>query len=196
MKSALFALVAAAAIFFNTPAQAAEFQLKGVRLGISSEEACGTSVPTDGFGDIIRKNKESAPSLIDMRTMECAVAYQSFGGVRMKKPALLFFLEDELILFKIELDGLSLEDAVQIYRALVGEYGKPSRTKSGNIVTDIWKKSGNTLEFERTGHEWDNNDVIVILRQDKGYRTYQSRFKANSAILNKLDAKNIGKDIR
>lgn len=199
MKPASFltvGIVAASILLTAAPVFAAGFQLKGVRIGSSIEDACGHSKVTDKFGDIIRENKESAPLLVDMRTVECNVQYKSFASIPLDKPALLMFLNDELILFKIEINGLSLENAVSIYRALVNEYGKPSRVKSGQFVTDTWKRNGQTLEFENLGRSWDNNDVTVILRDEKGFRTFQSRHKTNSAILHKMSSRNASKDTR
>lgn len=175
---------------------AADFQLKGVSLGTSATTVCGSSKITDNFDDIVRKYKADIPSLIDMDTKECEVEYESFGGNRLAEPARLLFLNDSLILFKLKLVGLPLSNFVDIYKALIEDYGKPQRAKSGRFVTDTWKRKGETLILERLGREWDDNDVTIILRQDTGYRTFQSRHKANSAVLERLDADKTKKDMR
>ncbi len=183
-------------LILSKVAAAADFQLKGVSLGVSATAACGSSKITDNFGDIVRKYKADTPSLIDMGTKECEVEYESFGGNRLTEPARLLFLNDSLILFKLELAGLPLSNFVDIYKALVEEYGKPQRTKSDPFVTDTWKRKGATLVLERLGGSWDDNDVKIILRHDAGYRTYQSRLKTNSTVLEKLDAAKTKKDMR
>ena len=175
---------------------AANFQVKGVALGASAATTCGNSKITDNFGDIIRKYKEDTQSLVDLGTTECEVKYVSFGGNRIDKPASLLFLNDALILFKLELVRLPLTNFVDIYKGLVEDYGKPQRSKSAPFVTDTWKRNGETLILERLGREWDDNDVTIILRQDSGYRTYQTRSKANLTVLEKLDAQNTKKDMR
>ena len=96
----------------------------------------------------------------------------------------------------MELNGLSLSNFVDIYKALLGDYGKATRVISRPFVTDTWKVRGQTLLLERLGREWDDNDVTIILRQDEGYRIYVSRSTANSEILKALDAKRIQKNIR
>jgi hypothetical protein len=111
-------------------------------------------------------------------------------------PAKLLFLDGSLILIKLELIGLPLSNFVDIYKALIADYGKPRRSISRPFVNDAWKQHGETLILERLGREWDDNDVTVILRQDSGYRIYEARSKANSIKLESLDAKKTKKDIR
>lgn len=177
-------------------AGAANFQLKGASLGVSAASVCGISKITNNFNEIIKKYKTEPQSLVDMETTECEVDYASFGGSRLDKPANLLFLNDKLIVLKLELAGLPLSNFVDIYKALVEDYGKSQRSKSAPFVTDTWKRNGETLTLERLGREWDDNDVSIILRQDSGYRTYQTRYKANAAALEKLDAQKTKKDMR
>lgn len=158
--------------------------------------ACGSSKVTDSFGELIKKHKADAPSLIDMGTTECEVEYASFGGNKLSSPAKLLFLNDSLILIKLELSSLTLSNFVDIYKALIEDYGKPKRSVSRPFVTDTWKQRGETLVLERLGREWDDNDVTVILRQDSGYRAYETRSKANAIELEKLDGRKTRSDIR
>lgn len=177
-------------------ARASSFQLKSLSIGATAASACGTSVVTDHFGDIVTKYKADVPTLVDLHTTECEVDFQSFGGSSLARPAQLLFLDGSLILVKLELVSLPLTNFVDILRTLTADYGKAVRLKSPPFVTDTWRRNGQTLVLERLGREWDDNDVTVILRQDSGYRTYEARFKANSDALKKLSAKKIKDDIR
>lgn len=178
------------------PAQAQTFQLKGVTIGSTSAIACGTSKITDAMGDIIRASQSEAPSLVDMRTTECEVDFGTFGGNKLSIPAKLLFLDGRLILLKIELTGLPLANFVDIYKALLADYGKAARAISRPFVADTWKARGQTLVLERLGREWDDNDVTIILKGDEGYGVYEARSSANSKILKALNAKRTRNDIR
>lgn len=195
-KKSILRLCTTAWFFACVTVHAASFQLKGVTLGSSPAVACGSSKVTDNFGVLFRKHKADAPSLIEMGTTECEVEYASFGGNKLAGPAKLLFLDDSLILIKLELSSLPLASVVDIRKALLGDYQKPKRSVSRPFVTDTWRQHGETLIFERLGREWDDNDVTIILRQDSGYRTYEIRSKANSLELEKLEGRKTKKDIR
>ncbi len=183
-------------LVFSEPSFSEKFQIKGVSLGVPATSACRGSKITDNLGDIIRENKAAAPSLIEMGTTECEMRYPSFGGNRLTEPVKLLFLNDSLILFKLELGGLPLSNFVDIFKAFVRDYGQPNRKKSGPFVTDTWKQNGETLILERLGRQWDDNDVTIILRNETAYLTFQSRFDTNSALLNNLKANKTRNDMR
>ena len=195
-NKSLLRLFTTAWLFACSTVYAANFQLKGIILGSSAAVVCGSSEVTDNFGEFIRKYKAEAPSLIDMGMTECELEYASFGGSKLAGPAKLFFLNDSLILIKLELSSLPLSNFVDIYKALQEDYGKSKRVVAKPFVTDTWRQNGQTLILERLGREWDDNDVTIILRQDSGYRSYEIRNKANALELKKLEGRKIKNDIR
>ena len=195
--AALRWVVFALALATSCPsAYAVSFQLKGITLGARAASACGQAPISDSLGELVRQSRAEAPDLVDMGTTECEVEFASFGGSSLAAPAKLLFLNDELILIKFELKSLSLSSFVDILTALQTEYGKSKRVISRPFVTDTWKQQGQTLLLERTGREWDDNDAVIILRQDAGYRTYQQRSEKNRVIFERLAARQKRDDIR
>lgn len=192
----IIGVLALVAVGFVEPACAAGFQLKGLAIGMSAKEACGEAEITDKLGDLIRQYKAEAPSLQEMGTTECEVRYPSFGGSALAGPAKLLFMDDKLISVRLELEGLSLASFLDIYKALLKEYGKSKWVKSDPFVTDTWRRDGQTLLLERLGREWDDNDVLIIWRHEKSAQAYQTRYDANTAVLKRLDANRIRSDIR
>lgn len=195
-KKTLFQLSATALLFTCLAAHAESFQIKGLSLGSSSAVACGSAEVTDSFGELVKENKADAPPLIKMGTNECEVEFPSFGGNKLTTPAKLLFLNDALILIKIEIPSIPLSNFVDIYKSMIEDYGKSKRSISRPFVTDTWKQRGQTLILERLGRDWDDNGVAVILRQDSGYRIYEARSKENLIKLKKLANKKTKEDIR
>lgn len=177
-------------------AHAANFQLKGITLGARAATACGKAPVTDRYGELVRQSRAQAPDLVEMGTTECEVEFASFGGNALASPARLLFLNDALILIKFELNGLSMTSFVDILKAFQTDYGNAKRVISRPFVTDTWKQHGQTLILERTGREWDDNDTVIILRQDAGFQIYQRRSDTNRRILERLEARQKRDDIR
>ena len=196
MKKVFYASLISVLFTLSGEAAAANFQIKGWSMGMPAVEACGAATITDNFGDIVRRYKGEVPELRDMGTTECEVPVASFGGSEVSSPAELLFVKNALVLVKLKLKALPLSNFVDIYKAFNADYGKAKRVTNRPFVTDTWTKSGESLVLERLGHEWDNNDVTVILKQDAGYRNFEAMHKANAAILRKLGTENVKQDIR
>lgn len=190
------ALIALALTGCSLNAQAANFQLKGMALGVRAATVCGNALITDRLGELVRQSRAQARDLVEMGTTECEVEFASFGGNALNLPARLLFLNDALILIKFELNGLSMSSFVDILKAFQTDYGSAKRVISRPFVTDIWKQRGQTLILERTGREWDDNDAVIILRQDAGYQVYQRRSDTNRRVLERLEARKKRDDIR
>lgn len=197
MRKHLLAIGVALLAWTSTSnAQTKQFQLKGLVLGASPANACGSAPVTDDFGEIIRKYKSQAPHLVDMGTQECEPEIGSFGGQQAAGPAKLLFLDGKLMLVKIELANISLSNFVSILRGLTDEYGKPSRKIARPFVTDSWKATGATLTIERLGREWDDNNVTILLKNDAAFAIYESRSETNRKILGALDQSAVKRDMR
>jgi hypothetical protein len=188
--------VAVLALALAVSAHSAEFQLKGLSLGSAAATACGSSEVTSNFDDIIKSSKPDAPALVEMGTTECKVDFATFGGSKLDGPANLLFVNDSLILIKLQLASLPLADFVDIYKALSDDYGKSKRTTSRPFVTDTWKQHGSTLILERAVKAWDDNDVLIVLRDDASYATYDAQFKANALQLKNLALRQKKQDMR
>lgn len=178
------------------PSFAERFQLKGLSLGVSSITACGDSEVTSKLDDIIKTYKSQVPSLIEMGATECEVKTSSFGGNDVTEPTHLLFQDGALILLKLEINQIPVTNVLPIYESFVRDYGKPKRVTSRPFVTYTWKKDGETLILENLGRQWDDNDLTIILRNEKAYKSYQGRADKNSALLKKLNADKARDDIR
>jgi hypothetical protein len=177
-------------------ANAAGFQLKGVSLGMPAAQACGTAEVSSRLHELIQESTESIQLPSDIKVTECEVTFPSFGGVIPDQPAKLLFLNDELIVFKLELSGLTVSMMGDIRVALIDAYRKPKRTKSTPFITDTWKRNGETLLIEFTEPKLEGNDFLILLRHDAGYRKYQAGMKAITAQLEKQKAQTVKRDIR
>ena len=199
MKLNLLAGAALLLAVFSGNAMAAPpapFSLKGVTIGMSPGEACAGAHLENEYGDKFGPYKERSQRLVDMETAECWVQYPSFGGVQLKHPAKLTFLDGALIQFELDIERLPASDAAAFSKAFAREYGKPRRTGGGTVAAETWKRPGQTLIFERVRNEWDDIEVAIILRDDAGFRTFKKRRQINDAEIRRLDAPDPMKDMR
>lgn len=192
----VFVVAAGLALSSGTAEASGGFQLKGVSIGMSPRQACGSASVTDKLGDIVRMYKAEAPDLVEMGTAECDVSFPSFGGVPLVTPVKLLFKGDALIQAKIEFEGLSMDSLAGVRTALISQYGNPKSRRSPPFATDVWSASGQTLQLERFGRSWDDNDVTIILRDDIGFKRYMEKHQINSMILKRLGADRARRDTR
>lgn len=157
------------------PAISAPFQIKGLTLGMPVNSACGSSSVTDTLGDIVREHMASEESLLLVKTSECKIDLGSFGRLPIAGLANLLFLDGRLILLKFDINNISTADAANLLRSLHEEYGKPRRVVDRPFVTDTWRQNSQSLSFERSPGEGDDNDMILILKDDAGMKIYEGQ---------------------
>ena len=172
------------------------FQLKGLRLGQSSETACGNSVITTRLDDLIAKYKASAPDLIPMNVSECHIEADTFGGLEIDKGIDLLFLSGNLIQAKFELAPMHWLKYAEIFSLLEQMYGKPTITKNQPFTTHTWKQEESTLSTSRADNSSGIASLEIILRDEHSFKTYEERSEINREILGRLDSKKTKADIR
>lgn len=163
--------VSAALVLLASPAIAASarsLQLKGLQLGVSTAEVCGTSE--------VRNHQTlldaAGMPLHEFPAKSCQVSINSVGGVRPSLPASLLFWRGRLTAVSIQFEALELEDLAALRGSLSDNFGKPSQRTTPPFVTDTWRQRGHTLELERTGQLPTN--VGVFLREEKAWQEYQA----------------------
>lgn len=160
-------------------ASAAEFQIKGVSLGMSPQQACKGEPVTTEISDIVRDNLTHAPKLRTMRTHECMLPIENFGGYPALEPATLIFMDGRLVTMKIEMASVAMDAVANLVSALTDEYGRPQISRSNPFTTHRWRKGPSMLEFERTSRTWDDNDLVVILRDEPRFKIFQADMDHN-----------------
>lgn len=197
MKRSLHVMLWIAALCIAPIADAVEpFQVKGLRLGQSTESACGESPVTTRLDDLIAKYKARAPDLVAMETSECYVGADSFGGLNIDGGIDLLFLSGRLIQVKFTLEPMHWLKYAEIFSPLEQMYGKPAITKNAPFTTHTWRQGQSIFSISRADNSSGVEALEIVLRDEVSFQTYERCSDINRDILGRLDDEQTKSDIR
>lgn len=127
-------------------ALSADFQLKGLTLGMDESAACGSAEVTD----LQKTIDASSVAGIAMPASKCDVQVDSIAGFAPDGPLHLMFWKGRLVRVSARFEGMELNAALSINAAIVQTYGKPNSHKKGpaNSLLETWRNGTQRLEVE------------------------------------------------
>ncbi|NMF98418.1 hypothetical protein GPA27_13585 [Aromatoleum toluolicum] len=169
--------IAAFVLLSSGNSLAAEFQIKGHRLGEDESSACQD-------GKVVRLQELLTTIGVggfDFPATSCDVRFDSVAGLKPSEPAKLLFWNGALIRIVIRFDGLDWSDAAGFRTAFTDLYGKrPSLKRSPPFMTESWRNGGQSLQLEWTTRL---KSVGVYLTDDRAWEEYErARRRADGAV--------------
>ncbi len=87
----------------------------------------------------------------------------------------MLFLDGRLILLKLEVGAMTMQELADAVDALTTEYGKPKIQAKKNEGTLTWRKGNSTLFIERHSTDWDSNHLTLFLTDEPGVKEFRTR---------------------
>ena len=147
--------------FTGASAFSKDFQLKGLKLGMTESEACGSAEITD-----LQKlaDASSVPDVV-MPASKCEVQADSIAGYQPDGPLRLAFWKGRLVRVVAKFEGMKFMAVLSIHDAIIQTYGKPNLTKKGpaRTLTETWRIGTQRLEVESSNA---NGEYIGIFMSD------------------------------
>ncbi len=183
--------IALCAVFLWGPtlALAADFQVKGRKIGDSEKAACGSSVIKDSRGQL----KTLGVPHVYYPVSTCEVVVESLAGVIPMSAARLLFWEGRLIRLVIEMPPLDLEEAFKFHKAWSDLHGKPSVKKSYHFASNTWISGKTSLALHfAVGLP---SQIDVFLTDEVGWGAFERARERAEKALDLMDKKKRNADI-
>jgi hypothetical protein len=174
----------------SSTAFAADFQLKGLTLGLEEKATCGQSTITSLQDSL----NETGVTGIEFPATGCELIFDTVAGIKPAGPARLFFWKGRLVRFLVDFESLPLSEAASLRATFMDMYGKPSTKRSAPFRTDTWRTSKQSLELE-----WTDRipaDVGAYMTDTVGWAEYQGVAAKAVKALDVIKKKRQSNDLR
>jgi hypothetical protein len=182
-------LIVTAMLAWIDNSAAAEFQVKGLKLGLTEEQACGSS-PVVRHQETLEATGVTG---LDFPATGCQLNFDSVAGIRPSGPARLLFWKGRLIRVIVEFERLELSDAAALRVAFMDLHGKPASRRSPPFRTDIWRTGKQKLELEWS--EGLPTNVGVYMTDELAWAEYQRVQQRASNAVEALEKKRRSEDV-
>lgn len=176
-----------------TSALCADLAIKGISLGSPTSAACGQSEVFDVSG---RGIKDDVPEFVVYNLKSCTDSIKSYAGVGLQKPSDMLFMNDRLIAVRLELESIDMDKLVSVITATKDLFGKARLSNRKDGATYVWSRAGDELIIERNSPSWDDNRLVVYLRNKNDFTKYLKLQDQNTKAIKDAEKERAKKDIR
>lgn len=156
---------------------AADFQIKGRKLGDRQETACSGS-PIVNHQQLVDATGASG---LEFPAANCDVLIDTLAHLTPSAPAILLFWKGALVRMIVNFERLELADAAALRSTFTQMHGKPVTKRNPPFSADYWHAKKQTLMIEWTSGL--PTSAGVFLTDDKGWAEYErSRDRVDKAM--------------
>lgn len=176
-----------------TSALCADLAIKGISLGSPTSAACGQSEVFDVSG---RGIKDDVPEFVVYNLKSCTDSIKSYASVGLQNPSDMLFMNDRLIAVRLELESIDMDKLASVITATQDLFGKAKLSHNKDGATYVWSRAGNELIIERNSPSWDDNRLVIYLRNKNDFARYLKLQDQNMKAIKDAEKERAKKDIR